>query len=82
MALLASVVICRNSCSPVEVHLTENANCRFEGQVIDSSELFNQKRQEWQDFYNYAPPHGSLGARRPASVYRRRRPRVKAMYVS
>ena len=37
----------------------------LEGQVIDTSELFNQKLQEWQDFYNYARPHGSLGGQTP-----------------
>jgi transposase InsO family protein len=35
------------------------------GVVIDSSELFNEKLQEWQDFYNYARPHGSLGGQTP-----------------
>ena len=29
------------------------------------SELFNQKLQEWPDFYNYARPHGSLGGQTP-----------------
>jgi transposase InsO family protein len=29
--------------------------------VIDDAQLFNDKLQEWQDFYNYHRPHGSLG---------------------
>jgi hypothetical protein len=31
------------------------------------TELFNDKRQEWQDFYNYDRPHGSLDGQTPTN---------------
>jgi transposase len=31
------------------------------GVVIDDTELFNDRLQEWEDFYNYNRPHGGLG---------------------
>ncbi len=37
----------------------------LEGVVIDDAELFNEKLQEWENFYNYARPHGSLGGQTP-----------------
>ena len=33
--------------------------------LIDDAHLFNDKLQEWQDFYNYHWPHGSLGGQTP-----------------
>ena len=33
--------------------------------VIDSAELFNDKLAEWERFYNYHRPHGSLGGQTP-----------------
>jgi transposase InsO family protein len=38
---------------------------QLEGVVIDTAELFNDKLQEWETFYNYARPHGSLGGQTP-----------------
>jgi transposase InsO family protein len=35
------------------------------GVVIDSAELFNDKLQGRETFYNYARPHGSLGGQTP-----------------
>ena len=35
------------------------------GVVIDDSEVFNKKLQEWEHFYNYARPHGALGGQTP-----------------
>jgi transposase InsO family protein len=33
--------------------------------VIDDANLFNEKLQEWEHFYNYARPHGALGGQTP-----------------
>ena len=44
------------------------------GVVIDSSGLFNEKLQEWQDFYNYARPHRSLGGQ---TLYERLRQKTR-----
>ena len=38
---------------------------QLEGVVIDTAELFNEKLQEWENFYNYARPHGGLGGQTP-----------------
>ena len=35
----------------------------LEGVVIDDTELFNDRLQAWEDFYNFYRPHGGLGAR-------------------
>jgi hypothetical protein len=32
----------------------------LEGQVIDDANLFSEKLQEWEDYYNYHRPHGAL----------------------
>ena len=32
---------------------------------IDDTELFNDKLQEWEDFYNFHRPHGGLGGQTP-----------------
>jgi transposase InsO family protein len=37
----------------------------LEGQVIDDTNLFAQKLQEWEDYYNYDRPHGALGGQTP-----------------
>ena len=37
----------------------------LQGVVIDDTQLFNDKLAEWQDFYNYHRPHGSLGGQTP-----------------
>ena len=37
----------------------------LEGVVIDDTELFNDRLQEWEDFYNYNRPHGGLGGETP-----------------
>jgi len=33
--------------------------------IIDDAQLFNDRLQEWQDFYNYHRPHGSPGGQTP-----------------
>lgn len=37
----------------------------LKGVVIDDADLFNDKLQEWEDYYNYHRPHGSLGGSTP-----------------
>jgi transposase InsO family protein len=48
---------------------------QLKGVVIDDTELFNDKLQEWEDFYNFNRPHGSLDGQTP---YERLRQRTKA----
>jgi len=45
----------------------------LDGVVVDDAGVFNAKLQEWEDFYNYHRPHGSLGGQTP---YERLRQRV------
>ena len=35
------------------------------GMVIDDANVFNQKLQEWEDFYNFHRPHGGLDGQTP-----------------
>jgi hypothetical protein len=37
----------------------------LKGVVIDDADVFNDKLQEWEHFYNYARPHGALGGQTP-----------------
>jgi transposase InsO family protein len=37
----------------------------LKGVVIDDTELFNDRLQEWEDFYNYNRPHAGLGGQTP-----------------
>lgn len=37
----------------------------LEGVVIDDTDLFNDKLQEWEDFYNFNRPHGGLDGQTP-----------------
>jgi transposase-like protein len=37
----------------------------LEGQVIDDANLFSEKLQEWEDYYNYYRPHGALSGQTP-----------------
>ncbi len=41
--------------------------------VIDDTELFNDRLQEWESFYNFNRPHGGLGGRTPYERLRKRR---------
>lgn len=43
-----------------------------QGVVIDDTELFNAKLQEWENFYNYDRPHGGLGGQTPYERYDKR----------
>ena len=37
----------------------------LEGQVIDDTNLFTNRLQEWEDYYNYHRPHGALNGQTP-----------------
>lgn len=37
----------------------------LDGVVIDDTELFNDKLQAWEDFYNFNRPHGGLDGQTP-----------------
>jgi transposase InsO family protein len=37
----------------------------LEGVVIDDANIFNDKLQEWEDYYNYHRPHGGLAGQTP-----------------
>jgi transposase InsO family protein len=47
----------------------------LDGTVIDDAKVFNNKLQEWEDFYNFHRPHGSLGGQTP---YERLRQKTQA----
>lgn len=47
----------------------------LDGVVIDDTGLFNDKLQEWEDFYNFHRPHGGLGGQTP---YERLRQKTQA----
>jgi len=47
----------------------------LEGVVIDDTELFNDRLQEWERFYNFNRPHGGLGGETP---YERLRQKTRA----
>ena len=47
----------------------------LDGVVIDDAQVFNDKLQEWEDFYNYHRPHGGLGGQTP---YERLKQRTQA----
>ena len=37
----------------------------LDGVLIDDTGLFNDKLQEWENYYNYLRPHGALGGQTP-----------------
>ena len=37
----------------------------LDGVIIDDTKLFNDKLQEWEDYYNYHRPHGGLAGQTP-----------------
>lgn len=47
----------------------------LDGVVIDDTDLFNEKLEEWETFYNFHRPHGSLDGQTP---YERLRQKTKA----
>jgi len=46
----------------------------LDGAVIDDARIFNNKLQEWEDYYNFHRPHGALGGQTP---YERLRQKTK-----
>ena len=46
----------------------------LDGTVIDDAKVFNNKLQEWEDYYNFHRPHGGLGGQTP---YERLRQKTK-----
>lgn len=48
---------------------------QLEGVVIDDTDLFNERLREWENFYNFERPHGSLGGQTP---YERLRQKIGA----
>jgi Integrase core domain len=49
----------------------------LDGMLIDDSQLFRDKLQEWEDYYNYHRPHGGLGGQTPIESSARRPPLPK-----
>jgi transposase InsO family protein len=47
----------------------------LEGVVIDDTELFNERLQEWETYYKFDRPHGGLGGQTP---YERLRQKTRA----
>lgn len=37
----------------------------LEGVVVDDAQVLSQKLQEWEHFYNFDRPHGSLAGQTP-----------------
>ncbi len=37
----------------------------LDGQLIDDTQLFNDRLQEWENYYNYDRPHGGLNGQTP-----------------
>jgi transposase InsO family protein len=50
----------------------------LEGVVIDDTELFNDKLQEWENFYNFNRPHGGLDGQTPYERLRQKTTKTKA----
>ncbi|WP_324197489.1 integrase core domain-containing protein [Nocardia abscessus] len=47
----------------------------LDGVVIDDTGLFNDKLEEWEDYYDFHRPHGGLAGQTPYErLHRRRRP--------
>ncbi len=48
----------------------------LDGVVVDDAKVFNDKLQEWEDFYNYHRPHGGLGGQTPYERLRQKTGRM------
>ena len=44
----------------------------LDGVVIDDTELFNDRLQEWENFYNFNRPHGGLSGLTPYEKLRQK----------
>ena len=51
----------------------------LKGVVVDQSELFTTKLQQWEDFHNFDRPHGGLGGQTP---YERLRQKIETSDVT
>ena len=49
-----------------------------DGVVIDDANVFNDKLQEWEDFYNFDRPHGGLDGQTPYERLRQKTTRTPA----
>jgi transposase InsO family protein len=45
---------------------------QLQGVVIEDTQLFNDRLQEWETFYNFDRPHGGLGGQTPHERLRRK----------
>jgi hypothetical protein len=54
----------------------------LDGVVIDDTNLFNNKLQEWEDYYNYHRPHGALGGQTPYERLTRKHTQTSPIYRS
>ena len=50
----------------------------LDGVVIDDAQVFNQKLQEWEDFYNFNRPHGGLDGQTPYDRLRQKTTKASA----
>ena len=50
----------------------------LDGVVIDDAQVFNQKLQEWEDFYNFNRPHGGLDGQTPYDRLRQKPTKASA----
>ena len=48
----------------------------LDGVMIDDAQIFNDKLREWEDFYNYHRPHGSLDGQTPYERLRQKMTQV------
>lgn len=48
----------------------------LDGVMIDDAKVFNDKLREWEDFYNYHRPHGSLDGQTPYERLKQKTTRV------
>ena len=44
----------------------------LEGKVIDNAQLFNDKLKEWENYYNFQRPHGSLSGQTPYERFKQK----------
>ena len=51
----------------------------LDGVVIDDAKIFNDKLQDWENFYNYHRPHGGLDGQTP---YERLRQKTQTQAVT
>ncbi len=45
----------------------------LDGVVVDDTQFYNDKLQQWEDFYNFDRPRGASTDKSPTNDYDRRR---------